>query len=145
MVRTGSHARDPSGQDLDTGAALTPEVLRGEAITRAGVHEEGLTVTPDAEVVLFRFPPVPAGGSRRLRFRETYADAERYGIEGGELVWRRSLGRAHDVVVLPAGWALSASSMPAAVSTTPEGRVRLEFTNPRPDEIATVITAHRTR
>ena len=145
VVRTGSHARDPSGEDLDTGEPLTPEVLRGDAITRAGVHEEGLVVTPDAEVVLFRFPPVPPGGSKRLRFHETYADAERYGVEGGELVWRRSLGRAHDVVMLPAGWALSASSMPAAVTTTADGRVRLEFTNPRPDEIATVITAHRSR
>ncbi len=73
---------------------------------------------------------------------ETYVDAERYRIENGELVWRRALGRAHNVIRLPAGWALSASSMPAVVTTEAGGRVRLEFTNPRPDEIDTVITAH---
>ena len=37
---------------------------------------------------------------------------------------------------------LSASSVPAVVSTDATGRIRLDFTNPRPDEIDTVITAH---
>lgn len=143
VVRTGSVVRDPGGRDLDTGEPLRPEVLKGEAITRAGVREPGLVVTPDAEVVVFRYAPVPSGGSKRLRMSETYVDADRYRVENGELVWRRSLGRAHDVVVLPAGWALSASSIPAAVSTQADGRVRLEFTNPRPDEIDTLVTAHR--
>ncbi len=143
VVRTGSVVRDPGGRDLDTGEALRPEVLRGEAITRAGIHEEGLTVTPDAEVVVFRYAPVPPGGSKRLRMSETYADAERYRLEGAELVWRRSLGRAHNAIVLPAGWALSASSIPAVVTTREDGRVRLDFTNPRPDELDTLIIAHR--
>lgn len=143
VVRTGSSVRDPGGRDLDTGAELKPEVLKGEAITRAGIHEEGLTVTPDAEVVVFRYDPAPPGGSKRLRMSETYVDTERYRIENGELVWRRSFGRPHNVVILPAGWALSASSIPAVVTTETDGRVRLDFTNPRPDEIDTVITAHR--
>ncbi len=143
VVRTGSVVQDPGGRDLDTGAVLRPEVLKGGAITAAGIREEGLAVTLDAEVVVFRYDPVPAGGSKRLRMSETYVDAERYRIEGGELVWRRSFSRAHDVVILPTGWSLSASSMPAVVTTDPDGRVRLEFTNPRPDEIDTLITAHR--
>ena len=33
--------------------------------------------------------------------------------------------------------------MPAVIATQADGRVRLEFTNPRPDEVDTVITAHR--
>ena len=142
VVREGSTVRDPGGLDLDTGEVLRPETLRGEAVTRAGVQEPGLRVTPRTEVVLFRYPPVPPGGSKRLRITETYVDAERYGVVAGELVWRRSLGRAHDVVVLPRGWALTASSIPAVVRTRPDGRVQLEFTNGRPDEIETVITAH---
>ncbi len=145
VVREGSTVQDPSGLDLDTGEALRTEVLEGEAITRAGVREPGLTVTPQTRVVLFRHAPVPPGGSRRLRMAETYVDPSRYGVEGGELVWRRSLGRAHNTVVLPRGWALSASSMPATVRAEPDGRVRLDFTNGRPDELATVITAHRSR
>ena len=143
VVRTGSVVHDPGGRDLDTGEALRPQVLRGEAIVRAGVHEPGLVITPDAEVVVFRYPPVPPGGSKRLRMSETYVDADRYRLQGPELVWRRSFGRAHNVVILPVGWTLSASSIPAVVATQPDGRVRLEFTNPRPDEIDTVITAHK--
>lgn len=143
VVRTGSTVQNPSGVDLDTGAPLRTEVLKGAAITAGGISEPDLKVTPDTEVVVFRYPAVPAGGSKRLRMSETYTDAERYRIEDGELVWGRALGRAHDVIRLPAGWALSASSIPAVVTTEPGGRVRLEFTNPRPDEIDTVITAHR--
>ena len=145
VVREGSTVRDPGGRDLDTGQALTPEVLEGEAITRAGVREPDLTVTPRTEVVVFHYPAVPPGGSARLRMSETYVDAERYKVAGGELVWRRALGRAHNVIRLPAGWALSASTIPAVVTTEADGRVRLEFTNPRPDEIDTLIVAHRDR
>jgi len=67
----------------------------------------------------------------------------RYKLVGDELVWDRSFGRPANAVVLPAGWMLTNSSMPAAVSTEPDGRVRLDFVNPRPDEIATLITARR--
>ena len=143
VVRTGSAVRDPGGMDLDTGEALRPQTLTGDAITRAGVQEPGLQITPQTQVVVFRYAPVSPGGSKRLRFTETYVDADRYRVEGGELVWRRSLGRAHNAIVLPPGWALSASSVPAAITTQPDGRVRLEFINGRPDEIDTTITAHR--
>jgi hypothetical protein len=143
VVRTGSTVRDPGGRDLDTGERLAPQVLKGEDITRAGVHEPDLTVTPQTEVVVFRYPAVPPGGSKRLRMSETYVDADRYKVVDGELVWHRSFGRAHNVVILPIGWALSASTIPAVVSTNADGRIRLEFTNGRPDEIDTVIVAHR--
>jgi hypothetical protein len=143
VVRTGSTVRDPGGRDLDTGERLVPRVLKGDEITRAGIHEPDLTVTPGTEVVVFAYPAVPPGGSKRLRMSETYVDADRYGVVNGELVWRRSFGRAHDVVILPAGWALSASTIPAVVTSDADGRVRLEFTNARPDEIDTVIVAHR--
>jgi len=145
VVREGSTVRDPGGRDLDTGERLTPEVLKGEAITRAGVSEPDLTVTPRTEVVVFHYPTVPPGGSKRLRMSETYVDPERYRVVDGELVWHRSFGRAHDVIILPAGWALSASTIPATVSTDTDGRVRLAFTNGRPDEIDTVVVAHRSR
>jgi hypothetical protein len=145
VVREGSTVRDPGGRDLDTGDALAPQVLKGEAITRAGIQEPDLTVTPRTEVVVFRYAAVPPGGSKRLRMSETYVDADRYKVVDGELAWHRSFGRAHDVVILPAGWALSASTIPATVTTDPDGRIRLAFTNPRPDEIDTLIVAHRGR
>jgi hypothetical protein len=72
---------------------------------------------------------------------ETYTDTARYKVVGNELIWDRSFGRPTNAVVLPVGWVLTNSSIPATVSTIPDGRVRLDFVNPRPDEIAVLITA----
>jgi hypothetical protein len=38
---------------------------------------------------------------------------------------------------------LTNSTIAAAVSTTADGRTRLDFLNPRPDDIDVVITARR--
>ena len=65
------------------------------------------------------------------------------GRYGDELVFDRSFGRPRNAVVLPAGWYLSASSIPAMVSETADGRIRLDFINPRNDEIAVLIRAKR--
>ena len=100
-------------------------------------------VTPQSEIVVFRFDPVKTGESIRLRMYETYTDTARYKVVGNELVWDRSFGRPFNAVVLPAGWVLTNSSIPATVSTMSDGRVRLDFINPRPDEIAVLITARR--
>ena len=64
-------------------------------------------------------------------------------LVGDQLVWDRSFGRPSNTVVLPAGWVLTNSSIPASVSEMPDGRIRLDFINPRPDEIAVLITARR--
>jgi hypothetical protein len=74
---------------------------------------------------------------------ETYTDTARYKVMGDELVWDRSFGRPANAVVLPAGWVLTNSSIPATVNMTSDGRVRLDFVNPRPDEITVLITARR--
>jgi hypothetical protein len=142
VVRKGSTVSNPAARILDTGEALKAEILKGEVITTAGI-DIGEPVGPDSEVVLVRFPPVARGASVRLRISETYTDPERYKIEGEELVWDRSFGRPHNGVVLPAGWMLTASSIPAVVSETPDRRIRLDFVNPRPDEIAVLIKARR--
>jgi hypothetical protein len=142
VVRKGSTVSNPAARILDTGEALKAEILRGEAITTAGL-DIGEPVRPDSEVVLVRFAPVARGASVRLRISETYTDPERYRLEGEELVWDRSFGRPRNAVVLPAGWVLTASSIPGVVSETAEGRIRLDFVNPRLDEIAVLITARR--
>jgi len=140
-VRTGSTVSSPRALDLDTGDPLKFEILKGEASTRAKLDVRN--VTPDLEVVVFRFAPVKAGESIRLRMFETYTDTARYKLVGDELVWDRSFGRPANAVVLPQGWVLTNSAIPAVVSTMPDGRVRLDFINPRPDEVATLITARR--
>ena len=142
VVRQGSTVANPSARILDTGEALKPEILKGEAITAAKL-DIGEPVRPDSEIVLIRFPPVARGTSVRLRISETYTDPARYKMEGDELVWDRSFGRPRNAVVLPAGWMLTASSIPATVGTTEDGRIRLDFVNPRPDEIAVLIKAKK--
>jgi hypothetical protein len=131
----------PSARNLDTGEELKFEILKGDEITRAKL--DVANVTPQSEVVVFRFAPVKQGESIRLRMFETYTDTARYKLVGDELLWDRSFGRPANAVVLPAGWVLTNSAIPATVSTLPDGRVRLDFINPRPDEIATLITARR--
>jgi len=142
VVRKGSRAQDPKAHVLDTGEALVVETLRGEAITRAGVAI-GEPVTAESEAVVIRFPPVKPGQSLRLRISETYTDPARYRLDGDTLVWDRSFGRSRNAVVLPAGWFLTASSIPATVSETQDGRIRLDFWNPRPDDIDVLIRARR--
>jgi hypothetical protein len=141
IVRAGSTARNPSATDLDTGERLRAREVRGEAVRAA--EPDASDVTADTVAILFGFPPVRPGTSRRLRIAETYTDPQRYAVIGGELVWHRSLGRADNAVILPVGWALTNSSAPAVVSTLDDGRIRLDFINPRNDEVDTVITARR--
>jgi hypothetical protein len=144
VVRGGSTVSNPSARDLDSGDSLRWEVLKGAAITSAGLVIPGqAAVTPETEVVVFRFPPVRPGETRRLRMSETYTDSARYTVVGDELVWDRSFGRPANAVVLPAGWVPTNSAMPALVSELPDGRIRLDFVNPRPDELAVLITARR--
>lgn len=141
VVRAGSTVANPHARNLDTGEELTFETLKGDAITRARLDVPD--VTPATEVVVFHFPAVAAGTTTRIRMFETYTDAARYKLVGDELVWDRSFGRPTNAVVLPPGWMLTNSSIPATVSTLPDGRVRLDFINARPDEIAVLITARR--
>ncbi|KAB7644088.1 hypothetical protein F3168_14540 [Polymorphobacter fuscus] len=141
VVRAGSRVSNPSARDLDTGAALPTETLRGAAIAAAGGDAPGATA--DTEAVLFRFPAPAPGESRRLRIAETYTDPDRYKLVGDTLVWERAFGRPLNAIVLPAGWTLTNSSVPATISRSADGRVRLDFINPRTDELSVLVTARR--
>jgi hypothetical protein len=142
VVRKGSRASKPSARILDTGETLKVETLRGEEISRASV-DIGEPVKPESEAVVIRFPAVQKGHSVRLRISETYTDEKSYRPDGEELVFDRSFGRARNAVVLPAGWYLTTCAIPATVTTLTDGRIRLDFVNPRPDEIAVLIKAKR--
>jgi hypothetical protein len=144
VVRAGSAASRPSARVLDTGETLKVETVAGDDLLKAGLEkgEEG-EVPPGSEVVVIHFPAVPPDGSVRLRISETYTDPKSYRLEGDELVFDRTFGRPRDAVVLPAGWYLTASSIPAMVSETSDGRIRLDFVNPRNDEIAVLIKARQ--
>jgi hypothetical protein len=142
VVRGGSTVSDPSARNLDTGEALKVETLKGEAITKAGI-DIGSPVANDSEVVVIWFPPVAKGRSVRLRIEETYTDPARYALVDGQLMWNRSFGRPRNDIVLPAGWRVTTSSIPATVTLTEDGRVRLAYVNPRPDSIEVFLKARR--
>jgi hypothetical protein len=142
VVRAGSRVSNPSAYILDTGQKLETRTLRGAAITAASI-DIGQAVTPEAEVVVISFPAPQAGESVRLRISETYTDPARYRLEGDVLVWDRAFGRPANALVLPAGWSLTNCTVPATISTQPDGRVRLDFLNPRNDEVNVLLTARR--
>jgi hypothetical protein len=142
IVRAGSEVSNPSATNLDTGEAIAPALISGRQVQEA--EPEAKDVGPDTRAVLFRFRPVAAGGSLRLRIAETYTDPGRYGVTpDGALLWERTLGRADNAVVLPAGWTPVSSNMPCTIETQPDGRVRLIYRNPRPDELAVRLLARR--
>ncbi len=142
VVRPGSKASDPSAIVLDTGEALKVEELKGEAITKRGIAVD-TDITPDTEVVAIWFDPVPEGASKRLRITETYTDPNRYVLYKNQLVWDRSFGRNRNTVVLPKGWFLTTSSIPAVIDENEDGRTTLRFVNDRPDAIDVFIKAQR--
>jgi hypothetical protein len=142
LVRQGSTVSEPSAKILDTGEVLKTEILKGAAITQAKI-DIGEPVRPDSEIVLIRFPAIKKGQTVRLRIEETYTDPARYDLIDGQLMWRRSFGRARNEMVLPAGWYLTASAIPATISRTDDGRVRLSFVNPRPDSIDVFVKGRR--
>lgn len=142
VVRPGSKASNPSAYILDTGEELKVETLRGKAISDKGI-ELNQEITDETEVVVIWFEPVQKGQSVRLRIEETYTDPNRYVLNDGELIWDRSFGRNRNTVVLPKGWFLTTSSMPATIEETEDGSISLFFLNDRPDSLDVYIKAQK--
>ena len=105
--------------------------------------DAGEPVTPATQVVLIPFTAVKKGQSIRLRISETYTAPTSYRLDGDELIFDRSLGRPRNAVVLPTGWYLIASTIPSTVTQLPDGRIRLDFWNGRPDSVDVLIKARR--
>ena len=103
----------------------------------------GETVAPTARVVVIPFAPLQSGQSLRLRIAETYTAPLSYRLEGDELVFDRSLGRPRNAVVLPSGWYCTFSAAPAVVSQLPDGRVRLDYWDDRPEAMDVLLKARR--
>jgi hypothetical protein len=142
VVRTGSTVSDPSAMLLDTGEELKTRILTGVDIAREKIEIDE-RVDPDTHVVLIPFTPVKKGTSMRLRISETYTDPARYAVINGQLMWHRSFGRNRNDMVLPDGWYLTTSSIPALVSQEKDGRIRLSFWNGRPDNVDVFVKGSR--
>jgi hypothetical protein len=142
VVRQGSTVSDPSAYILDTGEKLPTKMMTGAEVIAAKI-DAGDPVTPTTQVVMIPFPAVKKGQSIRLRISETYAAPASYKLDGDELVFDRSLGRPRNAVVLPAGWYLTNSAIPATITQLPDSRIRLDFWNGRPDSVDILVRAKR--
>jgi hypothetical protein len=142
VVREGSVASHPSASILDTGEQLKASEMSGAELSKSKINT-GETVAATARVVVIPFPTIKAGETLRLRIAETYTAPVSYRLDGDELVFDRSLGRPRNAVVLPSGWYCTFSAAPATVSRLPDGRVRLDYWDDRPEAVDVLLKAKR--
>jgi hypothetical protein len=142
VVREGSVASHPAASILDTGEKLKATEMSGAEMAASKINA-GETVDPKARVVVIPFQTVHEGQTIRLRISETYTAPASYGLDGGELVFDRSLGRPRNAVVLPQGWYCTFSSIPATVTRQPDGTVRLDYWDDRPEPVDVLLKARR--
>jgi hypothetical protein len=142
VVREGSIASRPSASVLDTGEQLKAAEMTGAEMIASKINT-GETVEPGAHVVVIPFAGIKTGQTMRLRIAETYTAPVSYRLDGEDLVFDRSLGRPRNAVVLPSGWYLTSSAAPATISQLPDGRIRLDFWDDRPEAVDVLIKARR--
>ena len=142
VVREGSVASHPSASILDTGEQLKALEMSGAEMTASKINV-GEAVAPTARVVVIPFAALQTGQTLRLRIAETYTAPVSYKLDDEELVFDRSLGRPRNAVVLPSGWYCTFSAEPATLSQLPDGRVRLDYWDDRPEAVDVLIKARR--
>jgi len=142
VVRKGSVASNPSALVVDTGEQLPTREMRGAEMTALKINT-GETVDAEAHVIVIQFPAVRQGETLRLRISETYTAPSSYRVQGEDLVFERSFGRPRNAVVLPSGWYCTFSAAPATLSQLPDGRVRLDYRNDRPEALQVLLKARR--
>jgi hypothetical protein len=131
-IRNGSVASDERVID-----AVTGKPLKMEVVSAADAVKHGLRGKPGADsfIQVTLAQPVGKGAEARVRIFKTYMDAASYTGEGKELTFQRGLGIKRNVVILPAGYELVACGAPGIITTQPDGRIRVSFTNDRDDEL----------
>jgi hypothetical protein len=141
-IREGSIATDERVVDQASGKPLKWEIVTGKQARDAGLTREA--VKDAARFVKVELAsPVPKDGERRIRIFKTYTDPKSYYAEGERVVFDRGLGIRRNAVLLPAGYELVSSTVPAIVSTEADGRVKASFVNDRDDVLPVKIVGRR--
>jgi hypothetical protein len=140
-IRKGSVASGERVTDRMSGEELRFEVVSGEEARKTGLPNADL----DTDYIRIRLPrPVPAdGGQVRLLIEKTYKDPKSYFTEGDAIVFTRSVGIRRNSVVLPAGYELTACSVPSQVLNETDGRIAVSFMNPGSGPAALTLRAKR--
>ena len=143
FVRAGSTVSPDSKMfDLDTGEALPTHVVSGKEVNALGYYPT--PADADSAVVQGDLPKaVGEGETVRVRVEERYVDPVGYKMDGGELVWKRTLGRPLNYVTLPDGWMLVSVNVPAVVALDGNGCVTMRFANTRNGDLDITIRAKK--
>jgi hypothetical protein len=113
VCAAGSRSSNPSAFILDTGEELKHETLKGAEITAKQIDiGEPVTPRPRSWCRIFAGEAGPVDPVATLGNVHRAAELS---LDGNDLVFERSLGRTRNSFVLPAGWYLTASSIPAVV------------------------------
>jgi len=126
---------------LDTG-----EELKAKVLTRTEVEKTTSEPRVLARYTHFVVISPPASESRqslRIRVVETVTEPTVLRVMDQELVFERALKYARNAVVLPSGWYVTATSLPATVNQLQDGRIRLDFWNGGPAPVEARVKARR--
>jgi hypothetical protein len=139
-IRKGSEASDEAVFDRMTGQPLRFEIVDGAAARAGGVPD----AEPEASFIKVHLPrPVPREGELRLLIDKTYRDSKSYVVDGGRVVFTRSLGIKRNAVVLPPGYELTDCNVPAQVLQEPDGRIKISFVNTGPEALPVVVKGRK--
>ena len=140
-VRKTSVATDVRVTDMATGANLEFQIIDDKQAAADGLAE----ANPEMNYIRVKLArPVPEqGGEVRIRLEKTYEDHVSYRTEGDTLIFERAVGAPRNAFVLPPGYSLVSSTMPAQIAQESDGRIRLSFFNPIPGENPLKIVARK--
>jgi hypothetical protein len=124
-IRKGSVASDESVYDAMTGKPLEFAVVSGAEAKKDSLMAKADEGMDYIKVTLAR--PVPENGQGRVVIVKTYKDAKSYSGEGKTILFHRPLGIKRNKVVLPAGYEVTALTVPSQIRTEKDGRISISF------------------
>ena len=134
-------AQVPTARLIDSGEELDTEILRGPALARAGIDIRG-PVRAGVDVVAICVPALDTDEPVQLRIPYGYIEPGRSVEDAGSVTWPPD-SRPANAMLLPTGWHLVESSVPAIVSRMSDGQTRIEFDAPRERPTDILLTVRR--
>lgn len=142
IIRPGSKASDEKVLDRATGKEIPFELSDGKEAKANGQADKD--TADDTKFIKITLPhPVPKDGECRLRILKTYEDPKSYFVENDLLIFDRSLGVKRNMIILPLGYELVGSTVPAIVDIGSDNRIHISMVNDRDDELGVKITARK--
>ena len=122
------HAGDRSRVLLLESARLT-----GVAVTDVDTGEPVKLVEKGRTAAILPVAIARPTQSARLRVTGVLTDPA-YTVTDGQLSWEQVVRTPRSTILLPAGWQITAVSVPATISTQPDGRVVVQVFDGRPGD-----------